>query len=271
MAERKSKKKTLGLALGAGGARGVAHVGFLQAMEEEGIKPDFITGCSMGSVIGGAYAAGVSLEQMKQAILKLRLLDIIAPTTKRGGFSDTNKIRKVLEKYMGNPDFADLKIPFHCIAVDMVTQTTFEFTEGNVIEGIIASSTIPIIFKPTEKDGMRLIDGGVLDRVPYREVKNMGADVVVAVDVLGRLDCSKKMPSTIGILMETIDLLCNIRSQMKHDQDKDMIDFWLEPTLGNMSQFTFKELEFAYRQGYEIGKEYAPKIKKALRNTRRKE
>ena len=264
------RKKTLGFALGAGGCRGVAHIGFLQAMEEADIHPDYITGCSMGSVVGGAYAAGVSLEQMKQAVFKLRLLDILAPTTKKGGFSDTNKIRKLLEKYIGNPDFADLKIPFRCIAVDMVTQTTFEFNEGNVIEGIIASSTIPIVFKPTEKDGMRLIDGGVLDRVPYREVKAMGADVVVAVDVLGRLDCSKTMPSTIGILMETIDLLCNIRSQMKHDQDKEMIDFWLEPTLGNMSQFSFKEVQFAYEQGYEIGKEYAPKIKQALKNTRKK-
>ena len=269
MAEKR-RRKTLGFALGAGGARGVAHVGFLQAMEEAGIKPDYITGCSMGSVVGGAYAAGVTIEQMKQAIFKLRLLDLISPTGQKGGFSDTRKIRKVLERYMGDPDFADLKIPFRCIAVDMVTQTTFEFREGNVIEGIAASSTIPMIFKPLEKDGMRLIDGGILDRVPYREVKGMGADVVVAVDVLGKLDCSEKMPSTIGVLMETIDLLCNIRSQMKHNQDKDIIDFWLEPPLGNMSQFTFKQFEFAYQQGYEIGKEYAPKIKKALKNTRKK-
>lgn len=264
------KKKTLGFALGAGGSRGVAHIGFLQAMEEAGIRPDFIAGCSMGSVVGGAYSAGVSLETMKKAVFKLRLLDLIAPTRMRGGLFDTRKIRKLLEKYMGNPDFSELKIPFRCIAVDMVSQTTVEFSEGKVIDGITASSTIPLIFKPMEKDGMRLIDGGILDRVPYREVKAMGADVVVAVDVLGRLDCSQKMPSTVGVLMETIDLMSNVRSQMKHDQDKDMIDFWLEPALGNMTQFTFKQFQFAYERGYEIGKEYAPKIKKALRNTRKK-
>ena len=250
--------------MGAGGSRGVAHLGFLQAMEEEDIRPDFITGCSMGSVIGGAYSAGVPLDKMKEAVFKLRLLDLIAPTRKRGGLFDTRKIRKLLERHMGNPEFADLKIPFRCIAVDMISQTTVEFFEGNVIEGITASSTIPMIFKPLEKDGMRLIDGGILDRVPYREVKAMGADVVVAVDVLGRLDCSEKMPSTIGVLMETIDLMCNIRSEMKHQQDKEIIDFWIEPSLGNMTQFTFKQFQFAYERGYEIGKEYAPKIKKAL-------
>ncbi len=258
-------QKTLGFALGAGGSRGVAHVGFLQAMEEAGLRPDYVVGCSMGSVVGGAYCAGMPLEKMKEAIFNLRLLDLIAPTRQRGGLFGTQKIRKLLEKYIGNPSFDDLQIPFRCIAVDMVSQTTVEFSKGNVIEGITASSTIPMVFKPTEKDGMRLIDGGVLDRVPYREVKAMGADIVVAVDVLGRLDCSKKMPSTLGVLMETIDLICNIRSQMKHEQDKDMIDFWLEPDLGDMSQFTFKQFEFACERGYEIGKAHARKIKRAVK------
>ena len=81
--------KTLGFALGSGGSRGVAHIGFLQAMEEEGIKPDFIAGCSMGAVVGAAYARGLSVEEMKRAVYKLRLLDLIQPTKGRGGFFDT--------------------------------------------------------------------------------------------------------------------------------------------------------------------------------------
>ena len=161
------KKKKLGFALGAGGSRGVAHIGFLKAMEEHGIKPDYITGCSMGSVVGSAYAAGIDLEYMKNAVFKLRLLDLIAPTGRRGGLFDTRKIRKLLEKHIGDIDFADLKIPFRCIAADMVSQQIVEFSEGKLLDGVVASSCIPAVFQPIERDGMRLIDGGVIHRVPY--------------------------------------------------------------------------------------------------------
>lgn len=258
--------KKLGLALGSGGSRGIAHIGFLKALDENGIKADFIAGCSMGSIVGAAYAAGMSLDDMYAAVKKLRLLDLISTTGgKRGGLFGTKKIRLLLQKYIGDIQFEELKIPFHCIAVDMVSQKLVEFSQGSVLDAVIASSTLPAIFHPFETaDGMRLIDGGILERVPAVEVKAMGADVVVAVDVLGKLDCSEKMPSTIGVLMETIDLMCNVRSTMKHEQDKDIIDFWIEPKLEKMSQFTFKQFQFAYDRGYEIGKEYAPKIKKAI-------
>lgn len=259
------KKKKLGFALGAGGSRGVAHIGFLKAMEENKIKPDYITGCSMGSVIGSAYSAGLDLEYIKNAVFKLRLLDLISASGRRGGLFDMRKIRKLLEKHMGDIEFADLKIPFHCIAADMVTQKIVEFSEGKVLDGVLASSCIPAIFNPIEMDDKRLIDGGVIHRVPYEEVRNMGAEVVVAVDVLGRLDCSEKMPTTLGVLLETLDLMDNLRTQNCKQRDKHLYDFWLEPELGRMNQYSLKQVEFAYEKGYEIGCKYAPDIKKALK------
>lgn len=259
------KKKTFGLALGAGGSRGVAHIGLLQAFEERGLRPDFITGCSMGSVVGAAYAAGVDLEYMKKAAFQLRMLDLIAPTGKRGGLFDTRKIRKLLERHIGDVDFADLKIPFRCIATDMVSQSVVEFSEGKVLDGVVASSCIPAIFQPIERDGMRLIDGGVIDRVPCRQVRAMGADVVVAVDVLGKLDCSAEMPTTLGVLLETLDLMDNLRTQGFKEREKNAFDFWIEPSLGKMSQFSLKQIVFAYDKGYEAGCEYADKIAASLR------
>ena len=255
-------KKKLGFALGAGGSRGVAHIGFLKAMEEAGIRPDYITGCSMGSVIGAGYSAGMTIEEMEKAVFKLRLLDLVALTGKRGGLFETRKIRKLLEGYMGNPDFSDLKIPFRCIAVDMLTQEVIEFSKGKVLDAVVCSSSIPAIFKPTECDGMRLVDGGVLERVPYRQVKKMGADIVVAVDVLGRRICSEKMPSTLGVLLEVIDIMDNERAKRLREKDKDKYDLWIEPKLECMSPYSFKQFEFARDKGYEIGKRYADKIKK---------
>ena len=261
----KKKRKKLGFALGAGGSRGVAHIGFLKAMEEADIRPDFITGSSMGSVVGAAYAAGMSIEMMKKAVFKLRLLDLIAPTGRRGGLFDTKKIRKLLKYYMGgDPDFSELKIPFQCLAVDMISQSTIVFKEGNVLDGVVASSSIPAIFRPMEKNGMRLIDGGILERVPFKEVKDMGADVVVAVDVLGQRSTKEKCPNTLGILLETIDIMDNYRTARKRMENKDIIDLWLEPDLGDMSQYQLKSFDFAYEKGYEMGLENVEKIKKLL-------
>ncbi len=258
-------KKKLGFALGAGGSRGVAHIGFLQAMEEADIRPDFIAGCSMGSVVGSAYASGMSIEQMKTAVYKLRLLDLISPTGKRGGLFETKKVRKLLTQYIGDIEFSNLKIPFRCISVDMISQQVVEFSEGNVLDAVIASSSIPSIFCPMEKDGMRLIDGGILERVPYPQVKAMGADIVVAVDVLGELSTNDKCPSTLGVLLETIDIMDNYRTKIRREANKDLYDFWIEPKLGYMNQYRLKDVQTAYEKGYEIGKKYAPKIKKALK------
>ena len=258
-------KKKLGFALGAGGSRGVAHIGFLQAMEEADIRPDFITGCSMGSVVGSAYASGMTIEQMKTAVHKLRLLDLIVPTGKRGGLFETKKVRKLLTRYIGDIEFSNLKIPFRCIAVDMISQQVVEFSEGNVLDAVIASSSIPSVFCPMEKDGMRLIDGGILERVPYPQVKAMGADIVVAVDVLGELSTKAKCPSTLGVLLETIDIMDNYRTKIRREANKDLYDFWIEPKLGDMNQYRLKDVKNAYEKGYEIGKKYAPKIKKALK------
>lgn len=257
--------KKLGLALGAGGSRGVAHVGFLQALEEEGIKPDCITGSSMGAVVGGAYAAGIPLDTMKEAVLNLRLLDLISPAKQKGGVFGTQKMRALIEKYLGNITFDDLKIPFRTVAVDMIAQEVVEFSEGSLVDAIVASASIPAIFHPLVKDGKRLIDGGVLERVPAMRLKDMGAEVIVAVDVLGWRAASEKIPGTLGVLLETYDIMDNYRTREYREMNRRKIDFWLEPDLGNMSQHSLKEIKMAYEKGYELGGKYAPKIKRVLK------
>ena len=97
--------KKLGLALGAGGSRGVAHIGFLKALEEEGIKPDYICGCSMGSVVGAAYSSGMSPKDMWLAVTKLRILDLISPSKQRGGLFGTKKMRQQLLNNIGDITF----------------------------------------------------------------------------------------------------------------------------------------------------------------------
>ena len=254
------KKKTLGFALGSGGSRGVAHVGFLQAMEEAGIRPDYISGCSMGSVVGSAYASGMSAEEMHRAVTSLRFFDLVDVTRKPGGFLDTRKMRKILARYVGDVQFDELKIPFTCVALDMISQKIVQFKEGSVLDAVVASSSIPAVFKPTEREGMRLVDGGVLTRVPVCEVKKMGADVVVAMDVMGNKPCREKCPNPIVVLSDIIEIMDNYRMDEYKKKNKKKYDLWLEPALGNMNQYSFKNISFAYAEGYKIGKANAEKI-----------
>lgn len=256
--------KKLGLALGAGGSRGVAHIGFLKALEEADIRVDYIVGSSMGSVVGGAYAAGLSVDMMREAVYKLRLRDLVTPAKQKGGVLGNNKMRALIAKYIGDITFEDLKLPFHCVAVDMIKQEVVELSKGSVVDAIVASSSIPAVFHPVVQGGQRLIDGGVLERVPAMRVKKMGADVVVAVDVLGWRKASEKIPGAIGISLETFDIMDNHRTKAYHEKHKKHIDFWLEPDLGDMSQYSIKQVKEAYEKGYEIGKKNVEAIKKAL-------
>ncbi len=257
--------KTLGLALGAGGSRGIAHIGFLKALEEEGVFPDYICGSSMGAVVGAAYASGMTTEDIWGAVKKLRLLDLVTPTKQRGGMFGTKKMRSLLRKYMGDITFEELHIPFHCVATDMRSQSLVEFSEGNVVDAVVASSSIPSVFHPFIKDGMRLVDGCVLERVPASQVKKMGADVVVAVDVLGQRIGKEESPRVYGVMLEITELFDNYKTRLHRERDADIIDFWLEPELGDMNQYRLKEVQLAYDGGYALGKEHAPKIKEALR------
>ncbi|MBQ8320227.1 MAG: patatin-like phospholipase family protein [Clostridia bacterium] len=260
----KKTRKTLGFALGSGGARGVAHVGFLQAMNEAGLRPDFISGCSMGSVVGAAYASGMKASEMRRAVNSLRFFDLIDVTNKPGGFLDTRKMRKILARYIGELDFSELEIPFSCVALDMLSQKIVQFNEGSVVDAVVASSSIPAIFKPMEKDGMRLVDGGVLTRVPVKEVKDMGAEVVIAVDVMNGKPIREKCPSPMVMLADIIEIIDNERIAKYKKSNRKRYDLWLEPTLGDMNQYSFKNLDFAYEAGYELGTKNAEKIRQLI-------
>ena len=258
------RRKKLGFALGSGGARGIAHIGFLQAMDEAGIKPDYITGCSMGSVVGMAYATGMSPLEMKDLALNLKMFDLLDVTSRPGGLFDTRKIRSLLVRCVGDPDFSDLKVPFRCVAVDLYTQSVVEFSEGKVVDAVVASSSIPGVFKPTEKDGMRLVDGGVLERVPVKALRHMGAKRIVAVDVIGQKPCRHKCPNAMGMLLDIFDIMDNHRTTRCKNDHNNHIDVWLEPDLGMMSQYSLKGVANAYEKGYEIGVKHAEEIKDLL-------
>ena len=260
--------KTLGLALGSGGARGVAHIGFLRALEEEGIKPDYIAGCSMGSVVGGCYASGLSALEIKEVILDLRMRDILdlspAVITKMS-FLRSRNMGDLLAEYLGGKNIEDFKIPFRCVATELYSGKLHVFDKGNAVTAIQASSTIPVVFRPVQADNMMFVDGGCLCRVPVNVVKDMGADVVVAVDVLKNAgEPVEKVGNIIELVLRVFDIMDTHQTELARDIENGACDLLIEPEMKGMSQYLIKDLDKAYAEGYAEGKANADRIKELL-------
>jgi len=259
--------KKLGFALGAGGSRGVAHIGFLKAMDEAGIVPDFISGCSMGSVVGACYALGMSPSDMMAEINKLKFSDIFDLSFNpvgNGALLRAKKMYKKLNTYLGENTFEDLNKPFCCVATDLVGGKTITLSgKTKVVDAVAASSSIPLIFKPVTIEDNIFVDGGVKCRVPVEQVREMGADVVVAVDVLGQVRQSDRKYNMFAVLFRVFDIMDGEMTLVKKDACNP--DLFIEPDLGEMIQYKFKDMDKAYEIGYETGKNYVDKIKELIK------
>lgn len=261
------KRKRIGLALGSGGSRGVAHVGVLKALEEEGIKPDYITGCSMGSVVGACYAAGMSVEEMYETVMQIKPFDIIdVNLSLRRSVLKGNKMYDLLIQKIGQVRFNDLIIPFQCVASDVLSNKLIVLKKGEVATAVRASSSIPLVFSPVKYEDKLLIDGGVLCRVPVEQARDMGADVVIAVDVLDNTRApADKVSGFIGTMLRVYDMIDNNRTDYYKQVVTDDKTLWIIPELKGMSQYKIKGLDRAYTEGYELTKKLMPKIKSLIK------
>lgn len=177
----------LGLALSGGGARGLAHIGVLRALENVNIRPDFLTGTSMGGVIAAGYAAGLSPDELEQIALKYasvrKLWGLADPTLPRRGLFHGERLLTFFDKQLQGHTFADLRVPLTLVAVDLNSGQEVHLREGSVAEAVRTTVSVPGLLAPVEKNGQRLVDGGLLNNVPVDVVREMGADVILAVDV----------------------------------------------------------------------------------------
>ena len=256
--------KKFGLILGSGGSRGFAHIGFLQALEENGIKPDVLTGCSIGSVIGAVYLTGLSPRQMKNIAFRLKkndLIDVTLNVFKKMSVLKSAKLEQQLFKYIGNKTFADLPIPFATIATDLVTGKLVTFTDGDLLTAVKASSSIPAVFSPVKKDGMFLVDGGLLSRTPVAAAKDLGAEVTVAVDLLGNLPEYTDVKNIIQLAVRAIDVGDHRDQKLRR---RDTPDLMLNPDLKGISQYKIDNQQFCYDTGYQLGLDNVERIKELI-------
>jgi NTE family protein len=178
----------VGLALAAGGARGAAHTGVIKVLCREGIPIDCIAGSSIGAVVGGAHAAGVPAERVEKAWQETDLAKVVRaffPTLTRSGISSGAEKRRILADVLGdNPRIEDLPIPFAAVACDLHRGVPVTLTSGPLLDAVQASASIPGVFRPVRIGDRVLVDGGLVSPLPIEACRDLGADVVIAVDIL---------------------------------------------------------------------------------------
>lgn len=185
------RKPRIGLALGAGSARGWAHVGVIRALEKAGIRPDLVCGTSIGALVGAAYAAG-ELDRFEQWLLGMRMTDVVGflDVSLSGGMIKGERLMEFFRRSFVDRPIEKLNIPFAAVSTALHTGTEVWLREGSTVEAVRASIALPALFTPVLRDGVMLVDGALVNPVPVSLARAMGAEIVIAVDlssdILGR-------------------------------------------------------------------------------------
>lgn len=177
----------VGVALSGGAAKGLAHIGVLKALEEAGIRIDYIAGSSMGALIGAAYASGIPVDTLEKIAVDIdwkTAAKLFIPRFSTSGLIDGKRVKEFLYTFYGDKKIEDLPIPFAATAADISSGKLYVINKGSLLEAVRASISIPIVFTPVKHKDIFLVDGGLVDPVPIDVVREMGADFVIAVHVI---------------------------------------------------------------------------------------
>lgn len=240
------ERPKIGLALGSGAARGLAHIGVLKALEEIGIEIDMISGSSAGALIGGLYCTGISpnmIENLAIQIDKKMWTDFTMP---KKGIIKGDRIQEILKLITADKNIEELDKKLIIVATDLKNGEEIVFTEGPIHTAIRASISIPGVFEPVEHNGMILVDGGVVDRVPISVLKNMGADIVIGIDV-GFSKYQSKFIHMFDIILQSIDIM----AKQIMESDLALADIIIAPPLSHIESSKFDLVEECANIGYE--------------------
>ena len=239
------ERPKVALVLGGGGAKGAATVGVLKYVEKAGVPIDMVVGTSIGSIVGGMYALGYRSEQLDSLFRTQGWGNMFAGSLM--GDSIVGVLRN-LTGMVDEVDFDSLAIPFRCVAVDMKTVQEVVLSSGDLAQAMRASMAIPLVFKPVKMGDMRLVDGGVLNNLPVDVAKNMGADIVIAVD----LTVNKHEN---GTPLFRPDL-------KKYHQNVEAADLYINPDLKGYGAHSFNKIAEMIAIGEEAGKKALKDLKK---------
>ena len=267
--------KKIGLALGGGAARGAAHIGVLNVLEREGIPIDMIAGTSAGAFVGSLYARSKNARLIKQQVIDLsqrRITRLIDPALPRTGFIKGEKFNDLLASFLGGHiKFSDLQIPFACTATDIDTGEAVVLDQGSVVEAVRASISIPGIFTVVKQAGRYLVDGSLANPVPVDLVRRMGADIVIASNVIPNVldrahqpteESTKgaREPNIIQILLQSIHI--GTYSLVRFNLEQ--ADVVIEPDVVHIGAADFHHARECIKLGELAAQKAIPEIRSRL-------
>jgi len=241
--------KDIGLALGGGAVLGAAHIGVLRAIDEFDIKIKYISGTSIGAFAAAFFAFGKNWNEIKQIASELKWIDITKISLSRYGLLSNEKLGKLILEHIGDKNIQDSDIPLTMIATDVTSGEKMILDKGPVAEAVMASTCIPGIFKPIEKNGRMLVDGGIVENVPINTVKGMGAEYVIGID----LNAKHKYDKPDNILDVIINSFHHLMKGSVKLQKEDA-DLLIEPDLAAFNRSGMSQVDKLMEKGYEDSK-----------------
>ncbi|MFM7801300.1 MAG: patatin-like phospholipase family protein [Limnohabitans sp.] len=251
----------LGLALGGGAARGFAHIGVLQVLEEEGIKPSLVVGTSAGSVVAAFYASGKTASQLQwlaDTMDESQFTDWANPFTGRGMLRG-EALGKYVNSQLNGMKIEDLKMPLGIVATDLRTGDGILFQRGDVATAVRASSAVPSVFEPVRIGGKDYVDGGLVSPVPVRYAKQMGADIVLAIDISSRPE-DARTSDLLKVLLQTFSIMGKSISQLELAQ----ADVVVRPALPDVGSAEFSARKKSIEAGRAAMRQALPQLKALL-------
>jgi NTE family protein len=255
------KRKKIGIAFGGGAAKGLAHLGVLKVLQEESVDIDLAAGTSAGSFVGALFCAGYDWKEIRDMALKVKWTDLITPTFPKLGLVETEKLEGMLNGLLKSKDFESLSIPFRAVAVDIGRGEEVVLHSGSIARAVRASCSIPAIFEPTRLDNRLLVDGGLLNDVPADVVRNMGADLVIAIDLnANKLDLEE--PDNIfDVLYQSLNILINYSRQ----KSRKAADFYVTPDVAEFGYQDLRHVEELIAKGEDAMRRHIESIKRKIR------
>jgi NTE family protein len=250
----------IGLALGGGFARGFAHLGVLQVLEQNQIPISHIAGTSVGSILGAAYASGAPLDRIIETCRTLRFRDIARWRVSRLGLASNHRLASLIERVFESRDFEDLRIPLAVVATDLTSGEPVVFTQGNLVDAIRASCAFPGLFEPVEIGTRCLADGGLVAPVPTHAAREIGAGIVIGVSV-GMQDGHRGAPTNIFQVVSRA-----VNAAQKHqlelwERDADLV---LRPDVQSLAWDDFDRADEAIAAGAAAARRALQRIEKLL-------
>lgn len=253
----------IGLALSGGAARGMAHVGVLRALLENDIRIDCVAGTSAGSIVAGAFASGMPIDEIAEFGRNLRWRDIGRVTMSRLGIQSNERLEQYLRGRLPITKFEDLPVPFAAVATDLTTGAAVVMKDtGDVPFAIRASCTIPGWYVPVlDSEGRQLVDGGLVAVVPTSVARSLGAEVVIAVDVNSEgATFITPSSSVIGVLLQSMMVVQKTASSYQ----LEMSDLVISPQVGHIRWDEMGRADELMEAGYKVGIESIPKVRELI-------